>query len=187
MMMVVFLGDLWSVQLLIGLPSHEIETLVENAIRRNITKLIGENDNTAITYILDHHHIIPAAEVVRTCVERVTVGLNTVTLSIRSNGFEKLVKKYLNLDIAGSKENFRIDMHFTVAKARRGAIVIEPEGPKDIFDLPPDKLKKLVQGVIWRDEHFDGKTLTEIAKREGCSDAHVGKSIMYSFDILQSS
>jgi hypothetical protein len=100
--------------------------------------------------------------------------------------FRKLVGKYLNLDITRSTEKFRINLPFTVAKARRGAIIIEPNGPKGIFDLPPDKLKKLVQGVIWRDEHFAGKTLTEIAKREGCPDAHAGKSIMYSFDILQS-
>ena len=68
--------------------------------------------------------------------------------------------------------------------ARRGAIVIEPKGANDVFNLPADKLKKLVQGVIWRDEHFDGKTLTEIARREKCSDAHIGKCIMSSFDIL---
>lgn len=64
--------------------------------------------------------------------------------------------------------------------------MIEPDGPKDIFDLPPTKLKKLVQGFIWRDEHFDGLTLKEIARREGCSEAYVGTAIFSSFDILQS-
>ena len=62
--------------------------------------------------------------------------------------------------------------------------MIEPKSENDIFDLSNANLKKLVQGIIWRDEHFDGKTLTEIAQREGCSDAHVGKCIMRSFDIL---
>jgi hypothetical protein len=70
------------------LPSHEIETLVEKALRNNITKLIGENDNAVIMYIMDHHHTIPSAELIRTCVEKVTVGLNTVTLPVHSEGFE---------------------------------------------------------------------------------------------------
>jgi len=76
-------------------------------------------------------------------------------------------------------------MPLMVSKARRGAIVIEPVGPKDIFDLPHIKLKKLVQGIVWRDEHFDGLTLKEIAGREGCSEAYLGTAIFSSFDSLQ--
>jgi hypothetical protein len=75
---------------------------------------------------------------------------------------------------------------FTVGKAKSGAIVIKPDGPKDIFDLRPNKLKKLVQGIIWREEHFDELTLKEIARREYCSEAYVGTAIFSSVDILQS-
>ena len=50
--------------------------------------------------------------------------------------------------------------------------------------MPPAKLKKLVQGLIWRDEHFGGMTLTDIAKREQCSDAYIGKCIIDGFTAL---
>ena len=74
-------------------------------------------------------------------------------------------------------------MPFKLNKAQRGAHVIEPEGgEKDIFDLPPSNLKKLVQGTIWRDEHFKGTALKTIAKREGCSEAYVGTAIYQSLE-----
>ncbi len=166
-------------------PAQQIETFIENILRKNIARLGAKTEGTALAYILDHHHTIPGQELVRTCVEKVTVGLNTVELSINPAGFKHLVETYLNLTIEGDSGTFRIDLPFTVGKARSGAVVIEPDGPKDIFDIPPTKLKKLVQGFIWRDEHFDGLTLREIASREGCSEGYVSTAIFGSFDILQ--
>ncbi len=168
------------------LPAQEIETFIEAILRKEIARLVGEKEGSALAYILTHHHIIPGQELVRSCVDRVTVGLNTVEISINPTGFKCLVDTHLNLKVTGESETFRIDMPFTVGKGRSGAVVIEPDGPKDIFDLPPTKLKKLIQGVIWRDEHFDGLTLKEIAHREGCSEGYVGTAIFSSFDILQS-
>ncbi len=63
--------------------------------------------------------------------------------------------------------------------------MIKPEGKTDIFDLSPKNLKKLIQGLIWRDEHFDGTSLKSIARREGCSQDYVGSAIFYSFKTLQ--
>lgn len=68
----------------------------------------------------------------------------------------------------------------------RSAVVIKSEADsRDIFDIPAANLKKLVQGVVWRDEHFAGKSIVEIARHENCSDAYVGKCILQSFEILQ--
>lgn len=58
--------------------------------------------------------------------------------------------------------------------------------PREIVsDITSDKLKKLVQGIIWRDEHFGGMTLKDIALRENCSEGYVGTAIFGSFDILK--
>jgi hypothetical protein len=51
--------------------------------------------------------------------------------------------------------------------------------------LPPEKLKKLVQGVLWRDEHFAGLPLKDIARREGRSEAYVGSTIFAGFETLK--
>ena len=71
-----------------------------------------------------------------------------------------------------------------MGKAKRGAIVIRSQ-QQDVFNLSSYELKKLVQGVVWRDEHFDGMALKEIAKREGCSEGYVGRVIFRSFETLQ--
>jgi hypothetical protein len=52
---------------------------------------------------------------------------------------------------------------------------------KDIFDLPPPELKKLIQGFVWREEHFKGATIRDIAQRENVSDSFVGKRIFQTF------
>ncbi len=166
------------------LPAHEIETLVGKTIRGKIRKFCEEADESVFRHILKHQDTIPIYDLVRTCVDRITVSLNEITVRLKPAGFKGLVKKHLQVNIDECKESYEIKVPFRVGKAKRGAIVIEPEG-KDVFDLTSGDLKKLVQGIVWRDEHFAGKTLTEIARWEKCSDAHVGKCIMYSFDILQ--
>ncbi len=65
--------------------------------------------------------------------------------------------------------------------------MITPENEEpDPLDLPPQQLKNLVRGVIWRDEHFAGMSMKAIAEREGLSKAGVQKIIMGSFDTLMS-
>ena len=53
-----------------------------------------------------------------------------------------------------------------------------------MFDIPAHGLKKLIQGFVWRDEHFGGMTLQNIARREKVSDSFVGKQIFRTFDVL---
>lgn len=165
------------------LPSHELEASVEKAIRQEIGRLSGEEEGPVLQHILEHHTTIPAYDLVRVCVERITMGLNQLTIRIKTNGFSKLVEGHLKVKIEAGTESFEITVPFKVGKAKHGAIVIQPESPKDVFDLPPHKLKKLVQGVVWRDEHFAGIALKDIAVREKCSEAYVGTAIFESFEI----
>lgn len=75
---------------------------------------------------------------------------------------------------------------YNTRRGKKSSLVIEPEKPdRDIFDLPPDQLKKFVQGFIWRDEHFQGLTIRQIAEREGLSDSYVGKQIFATFEVDQ--
>ena len=78
-------------------------------------------------------------------------------------------------------------MSYTTKRARSGATIIEPTSTKrDLFDIPKADLQKLTQGLMWRDEHFDGMSLKDIAKREDYSEAYVGTAIFKSFDFLMS-
>ena len=78
-----------------------------------------------------------------------------------------------------------LDVPYKAWRQKKRSIILVPESSqKDILDMPNDKLKKLVQGLIWRDEHFAGMTLKDIALREKCSEAYVGTAIFLGFDIL---
>jgi site-specific DNA recombinase len=57
-------------------------------------------------------------------------------------------------------------------------------GGHDPLDLPPFQLRNLIRGIVWRDEHFDGVSIEDIAAREGLSKSGVRKIIMGSFDAL---
>ena len=45
------------------------------------------------------------------------------------------------------------------------------------MDMPKDKLRSLVRGIIWRDAHFGGKTLREIARAENVDESYVHKLV----------
>ena len=47
----------------------------------------------------------------------------------------------------------------------------------DPLDLSTDRLKELVQGIVWRDRHFAGETMRQIGERAGVSDSYVSKQI----------
>lgn len=92
----------------------------------------------------------------------------------------------MKIDSPNSESTASLLVPYTARRAKKGALVIAPEkGKSDIFDLPSNELKKLVQGFIWRDEHFAGMAIKDIAVRENCSQSYVGNAIFYSFKNLQ--
>lgn len=164
-------------------PAHEIEGVVEHAVRGELEKMSGEDEGAFMTHLVKHGDIIPAYELVRTCVKCITVHFDHLVINLKPHGFKKLAKKYLQISVAGYEDEFQITVSFQTKRGRDGAMVIHAEG-RDIFDLPPEDLKRLVQGVIWRDEHFAGAHIKDIAKREDCSSRCIRNAIMFSFDTL---
>jgi DNA-directed RNA polymerase specialized sigma subunit len=102
------------------------------------------------------------------------------------------LKSYLEDTLKIHIENITNDCHvistdFKLQKSYRGAIIEKPDSDKsDPLDFPPQQLKNLVKGIVWRDEHFSGLSMKEIAERENVSKAHVGQIIMRSMDTLMS-
>lgn len=71
---------------------------------------------------------------------------------------------------------------YDAVRGDNGMIIIQPDQKsKGRLDLPANTLKKLVQGNIWREEHFNGTPLNHIAKANNCSWTHVNNCIDLSF------
>jgi DNA invertase Pin-like site-specific DNA recombinase len=165
------------------LPAHEIETLIEKAMRSEIQKLSGEENSETLEHLLKHQEAMPTYDLIRTCVEHITVRFDCLTIKFKPDDFVKLVEKHLRVSVTGCVDGFEITVPYQTKRGRDGALVIRSKD-RDVFDLQPEDLKRLVQGHIWRNEHFNGTLMIDIAKREGCSDTHVRKAIMSSFDAL---
>lgn len=165
------------------LPAHEIEALIEKEVCKKITKLSGEEGGPALEYLQSHHDAIPAYDLVRKSVARITVRCDDLMINFKQGSFKKLVEKHLRVSVAGYKDAFEISVPYQTKRGRDGSVTIRPQNT-DIFDLPPADLKRLVQGIIWRDEHFSGTHMSDIAKREGRSDRYIRSVIIDSFDML---
>ena len=163
-------------------PAHEIENVIEQAVRAEIQKLSGEEDGAVLEHLLKHNGVLPTYDLVRTCVTRVTVLFDHLVITFKADGFKKLVDKHLRVSVTGCADEFEITVAFQTKRGRDGAMIIEAEG-RDLLDLPPEDLKRLVQGIAWRDEHFAGAHIKDIAARENYSDRYVRKRIMASFKI----
>lgn len=172
-------------KLIARLPAHEIETLVEKSIREQTQKLCGETHETIMAHVLKHQHEIPTYDFIRKCVEHITVQFDQMAIGLKPDNFAKLADRYLGVSVTGCSDKFEITVPYQTRRAQNGAIVLTPEEKTDIFDLSPKDLNKLVQGIVWRDEHFDGTAIKAIARREKCSHDYVSSAIFKSFKTLQ--
>lgn len=167
-------------------PAHELETIVEQAIRERMVELLPpETEPDILDYILKNQDAIPTPDLIRSCVERVIIGFNQITIKVNPSPLCQIIEKEFKIRIQTQDALIKLEIPFKMGKAKRGAVVIRPtDTHPDVLDLPPEKIKKVVQGIIWRDEHFGGMTLRDISLREKCSEAYVGTAIFLGLDVL---
>lgn len=172
------------------IPAHEIEQVVMDTIRNGLSEILELNqieDHEIIEHIADN---LPSIEkLVTSSVNKITVDQDTLHIDVSTVKLRHALQKHLNANIP---ERYNQPAHvlsvpFTTRRSYKGAVIINPENSDyDSFDLPPYQLRNLVRGVIWRDEHFSGTAIKDIASRENLSESGIRKIIMASFDILQS-
>ncbi len=178
------------------LPAYEIEATVESTLRGKLTSsdeaikilsLDPEIDHFAISHLMVCQQRIPTETLIQGCIRKVVVGADSLTLVINVQALRKILEKEIGRHFsAGAFEEIaKITIPFHTRRSYRGAVIIKPEKRNetgdDIFDRSPQELKNLVRGMIWRDEHFQGSTLRQIAQREDLPETYVGKLIRETF------
>lgn len=177
------------------IPAHEIESRAEEAIRKELNEFEGTasllNINPTfqpdlIQAINQKQVNLPGRDLVLKSVEKVVIDQTQITVLVKIEKLSKVISE--NLSIAMPKisdETKEIYVPYISRRAHRGAIVIEPDNShaeKDPLDLSSGELRNLVRGMIWRDEHFSGMTLHDIAKRERFSEGYIGQCIFRTFE-----
>lgn len=177
------------------LPAHEIEFTVDSIIRMhlssqsNVAGLLGlrqDQDVEEIQKIVQAQSAISLGRFVQGIIQHITIQSDHIEIELNVEELCNAFMQVIGIKISSPKEMVLIKGVYNTRRGKKSSLVIEPEKPdRDIFDLPPDQLKKLVQGFIWRDEHFQGLTIQQIAEREGLSDSYVGKQIFATFEVSQ--
>jgi len=180
------------------LPAQEIEDYVEKVLRQNI----GDTKELSRILEINHHMnqeslkehalkilLVPTDKIIKQIVQKITVHKDSLTIKLKPAELALLLSEEGKepLQNNSSQEIYTMTVPFQVTKsAWKGAVVIRPpaqNSPEDIFSLPPHELRDLVRGIVWRDQHFSGMTIREIAKQTGQSDVFVGRLIRNTLKI----
>ena len=165
------------------LPAHEIEAVIETNVRRNILKLIATESDELQSYIQENQTQIPTYKLIRNTVQSIIVMRDSLHITLKPSNPEKIIKEYLDLNIKPVSKNIGLTIPYQTKRAKNGAVLIETEYRKGLDSLSKSDLKRIVQGHVWREEHFEGTYIQTIAERENCSSRYVRKVIMASLDI----
>lgn len=175
--------------LIARLPAEQLEKFVETTVRERIAECWLEEfeGNSSRIFFLENAKNIVPDKYVQGLVEKVIVGIDTMTIKLKPEGITVLAEQYLEIKVAPDEVLLKpISVPFKTKRGGCGAVLLgAPQETKDIFDMPAVDLKRLIQGVVWRDEHFAGLMLKDIAQREGFSEGYVSKAIFTSFKSLQ--
>jgi len=176
------------------IPAQEIEKFIEKVARREVKDTLKLSEMLALDHEQDHEVIqgmvkvladIPAEVLIKRIIGKIIVRKDEITIQFDITGLASFLREEYGAKVTPIINVHQITAPFCVGKSWHGAVVIRPpaSGPEDIFDLPTHDLRDLIRGIIWRDEHFNGMTIREIAKRDKRSDAFVGGMIRKTFEI----
>ncbi len=175
------------------LPALEAEQLIEKALREQLSDPNRCADLLSLDMI-DHHasllriskgqNSLSPSDLIKAAISKVRVEEKQMVLNVRTDRLSQLLASKLEVIIpAVAERTQQIAAPFRLSRNRSGGIIVPPAATqKDMFDLPPSELKKLVQGFIWMDEHLNGEALEAIARRTGYSDTYVGVQIFRALD-----
>lgn len=174
------------------IPAHEIEKAVIVAIKDWLENLdmwqaaFPDTPEEHLYWLMQN--LIPVrSRFIRTIVSKVIVGTDSLQIVINSENLRKDITKHSEISInAPAEKEIVITTPFKTNRGKNGAIIIDSKNHrnKDPLDLPADQLKRIVRGIIWRNEHFDGETLKDIGERGGHGENYVNRCIQESFVFL---
>lgn len=182
------LTELEQLIVLDDLSAHELEQTIGKALRKDVLDIL-DLDPSEEYRVIDHikNNSPEGDELAKSCVQKIIVGQEILTIEISPEHLRDFLEEKLKLAIPSRPERplYILPAPFSTTRANKGSIIMSTKNSgHDPLDLPPYQLRNLVRGIVWRDEHFDGMSIEDIAAREGLSKSGVRKIIMGSFETL---
>ncbi len=133
-------------------------------------------------------NLIPVrSRFIKTIVNKITVSADSLKIIINAENLRKDIARHSEVSInAPAEKKIIIAAPFKTNRGKNGAIIIATQSRKnkDQLDLPAGQLKRIVRGIIWRDEHFSGDTIKDIGLRTSHGENYVNLCIQESFAFL---
>lgn len=176
------------------LSAHETETAIEEALKKELYDLESLKSVLALDYDEQHKLIesifeqsdkLQMRHLAVKSVSKVVIGVDRIKILIDRGNLLTEICHNLNLPLPHVTENdvATITVPIEVVKPKTSSFVVETKtknNNRDPFDRTPQELKNWVRGVIWRDQHFSGMTIRQIAQESECSDSLVASLITKS-------
>jgi DNA invertase Pin-like site-specific DNA recombinase len=176
------------------LPAQELEDTVLNGImsifsENHLAAIFGlEMHDVSLRYIIANKTKIDSQKLVERCLSRVTLQSSSLELQLTAETLKGQIDEALALDLPyPAVARHPIELPFVVGRAKTGSLLLAAPRTaaelNDPFNRPEEEIRRWVQGIIWRDEHFRGLPMEQIAKREGVSSTHIYRLINLSLEM----
>lgn len=179
------------------IPALEIENIVLKTLKEHLSdpeKLAGilmldlEQYHRVLTYLTKQIPDSLIKDILKGAVLKITLNAETIMLELDLFQLRQKLSDTGNCHLPRpQKETQIITTTYQSARIKDGAIVIKSKrktSNDNPFDLPKPELKRLIQGIIWRDEYFKGTSLPELAKREDMDVSYMRRLIRYSVNFI---
>lgn len=171
----------------------DLEDCVLSAVGRvleaeQIIQIFAEGyADVAVSHLIDNKKDYDIRALMMTCLNRVIICESVLLIRLDTAALAKwfLDAHHLRLPVPIAPMH-EMEAPLVAGRAKRDSrIVAAPErlgAKRDPFDKSEEELRRLAQGVIWRDEHFRGTTLAAIASRTNVSSAWVRRTIILTLE-----
>jgi hypothetical protein len=118
----------------------------------------------------------------------VTLQTNSLILELKTDVLKSQIDEELALDIQHPiVAQYQLELPFVVGRAKTGSLLLAAPRTaaelNDPFNQPEEEIRRWVQGIIWRDEHFRGMPIERLAKRENVSSTQIHRLINLTFEM----
>ncbi len=143
----------------------------------------------ALIWITNHKATINIDDFIRQACKKITIGAGTLTIKIDCKKASVFLNQVLKLSLPAPHEELvhEITSAWRLSRSKSGAIRIDARQEhleKDApFNRPGHEIQKWVKGIVWREQHFKGKSISDIARAENTDRRYVARIITQSLEI----
>jgi hypothetical protein len=174
------------------IPAHEIEKTVTEAIKSwmiNAEELqVAFPDMTdEQAYWLTANPPTIDSQFITATIKNIIVQTAVTDIHIDAEKLRQELETHSQITLnKAAAQTITIHQSFKTGRAKRGALIISSNTrtENDPFDIPADQLRRIVRGTIWRDEHFAGAAIKQIANDGNHSENYVNRCIHESLDFI---